>query len=1518
MQMPPLTLVDRIVVALERHAQTQPDELALRFLVTGDVEGEQIELTYAGLLARVRAIARGLRAAGIERGDRVLLLFEGGPDFLATLVACFGIGAVAVPTYPPDAARFHRTLPRLQAMVIDAGARFVATTQEILQASEPLCVQAEGLRHLRWCAVDQPVGEDSTASSELDVVEEIAYLQYTSGSTGNPKGVIVTHDNLRLSCTDFLRRWFEGPDQHLVNWLPTFHDFGLIWGLLTPVTAGFPVTFMLPTAFLQRPLRWLKAIHQFRATSSGGPDFAYALCASRVRDEELKGLDLSSLRVVMNAAEPIRPDTLRAFSRRFGPVGFRAEAMCPGFGLAEAVLQVTMSSFQQGAPTLLSLDAKALEQGIILESTEGSEPCKIAVGCGFTAPETTLRIVDPETREALPPNRVGEIWIQGPLIAAGYWGRPEETQQTFHARLAGEEEGLHWLRTGDLGFLHHQELFIAGRLKDVIIIRGRNLYPQDLEVTAERVHKAIRPGCAAAFSLDHEGAERIVLVCEVEPSRIELDPSALLQLIRQAIAEAFEVQLYRLVLIRPRTIPKTSSGKIQRRQTRANLLKGALEVVAEWTAPSPAAPSPTAPSPTAVSPTAVPPTAPSPTAPVAPTVAAPPSSPAPSALIPPGAPERTRESATRQGSRGRQAWAPAELRRPPMLGVGLRSSVRPEEQLWQVRLLEDGLTFLHDHAVEGVPLIPVTAFLEQGLEAAHERLGTTELTLTDLQLERPLLFSNQERQLLQVVLQAETSDRGAMSFSSSTSLSPSWVLHARLKVYARTRELPPDRHREKPEEVKGRLGRPRAGQGHLEHAGTPTLHRGPAFKGLERLWGGQTEALGRVRLPEHLDATGHLFHPAALDACLQVAAGLEAFRGEVYLPVGVDRLVLHTPPRGELWVHVQLRSAPELLPGSGVCDVTITTPSGQPFADLTGVHFCRMEALMERVSGWAGRRSSSAGTSLAEQPFRHPSQDSSEAALPVQRLRAFSGTERRRELLQWLRQTAAAILRVPLDMVEEGCPLTALGMDSLNGLELRQAIETALSVRLSGNLLWQRSRPGELVDTLLSCLDETGGGDGSAGKGLIEARAPLTLDSSVLVRDAQLDADFPTPTGELLAEQVRSPRLLVLSGATGFLGSFLVAELLERTQATLVCLVRARDPQHAQERLRTALIGQGVWKDAYHERLRALPADLSLPGLGLSPELWAELSENADAVFHNGAWLNWVLPYEQLRPTIVGGTRELLRLAALGRIKPFHYISTSLASIQFKGHAGLTAGLEAREERISGLMDDAYMRRRLFHVGYTQAKWVADELVDQAHARGVPVSIYRMPFIAGHSRDGRWPGTDLIGLLLRGCCLLGAAPRQDVVMDLVPVDCISMALGELALSPTALGRRFQMSSLAPMHWEAVVEVLRQRGYPVELVSAEVWIERLRSCGPIPGLAELYKLLPYFESSEKDRLVGGYEPYRETPQTLTERSTLQQLSHPERWVSVDAARLNLYLSRLELAGWPGGRAEVRLSGHTRRS
>jgi acyl-CoA synthetase (AMP-forming)/AMP-acid ligase II len=580
------TSVGTVAELLRTRAAEQPDRLGYSFLVDGD--NDELRLTYAETDLRARRVAASLHAAGAMPGSRALLVLPPGLDYVTALFGCLYAGVVAVPVYPPDPFQLERSLGRLLAIVRDADPTVALTTAPLLGFLDEVTRLAPELGALRWVAVDADPDGDAAAEPTLVAPEATAVLQYTSGSTSDPRGVMLSHANL-LHNSGLIQHLFgTTTESRGLVWLPPYHDMGLIGGLLQPLYGGFPITLMSPLHFLEQPMRWLRAIHRYGATASGGPNFAYDLCVRRADPDEVAQLDLSSWRVAFNGAEPIRPETLERFATTFAPAGFRADAFLPCYGLAEATLIVSGRREWRNDPaaeltgSTVPVDRAALGHHSV--RPPGAGPVARLTSCGPAARDQRIEIVDPVTSVVCGPDRIGEIWVAGPSVAAGYWGKPSETERTFGAHLGDSGEGP-FLRTGDLGFLHNGQLVVTGRLKDLIIVRGQNHYPQDIELTAERVDPILRPGCTAAF-LPADDDDRLVLVHEIRRGSAAVDVADVAGRIRQAVAQQHGLDVSTVVLVRAGGLPKTSSGKIQRRLCRTRYLAGELPEVGRSEAPT--------------------------------------------------------------------------------------------------------------------------------------------------------------------------------------------------------------------------------------------------------------------------------------------------------------------------------------------------------------------------------------------------------------------------------------------------------------------------------------------------------------------------------------------------------------------------------------------------------------------------------------------------------------------------------------------------------------------------------------------------------------------------------------------------------------------------------------------------------------------------------------------------------------------------------------------------------------------
>ena len=582
-----MTLVEAVLARVEQ----TPGKTLFTFLA----DGEEIagSLTFEELWARAAKVAAQF-VEHTEVGDRIVLLYEPGLDYIIAFFACLISGRIAVPVYPPNPRRLEQTLPRLLHIVSDSQPKAFATSSMIRMLAEGL-LSSMGVGEVAWCATDDGEDRDPFAARLSGDAGDVAFLQYTSGSTSKPRGVRVTHGNL-LNNVGLISNALRASEQTVgISWLPLYHDMGLIGKVITPSVIGCSAVLMSPLDYLRRPTRWLAAVTKFGGTVSAAPNFAYDLCVRKVTDEDLETLDLSTWQVALNGAEPVHTETLQSFQRKFGDVGFRSEAFLPAYGLAESTLIVTGA--MNGVKSF-EISTNKLEEGVITTDIGDDDEPRALVSSGqVPRDDHAVRIVDPESRRVLADGRVGEIWVTGPSVADGYWQRPDLTGNLFGATLS-DDDGREYLRTGDLGFQLGNELVVTGRRKDLMILRGRNIYPQDVEATVQKAHEAVRPGGMAVFSVEGDEGEEAIVVTELERRtragragddrrRVETLPEHEVAVrpevddvaaaIRLAVLNEHRIDLACIVLIKPGSVPKTSSGKIQRHECRRQYLAGELD-----------------------------------------------------------------------------------------------------------------------------------------------------------------------------------------------------------------------------------------------------------------------------------------------------------------------------------------------------------------------------------------------------------------------------------------------------------------------------------------------------------------------------------------------------------------------------------------------------------------------------------------------------------------------------------------------------------------------------------------------------------------------------------------------------------------------------------------------------------------------------------------------------------------------------------------------------------------------------
>nr|WKN34989.1 fatty acyl-AMP ligase [Tunicatimonas sp. TK19036] len=562
----------------EQHLSNHPEKIAYIFMVDGETQEQSI--TFQELIQKSSQLARKLSDL-TNSGDRVILAYPPGLEYIIAFYACLYQGLIAVPAYPPH----HKDINRISGIIKDSEATLVLCSEEVHQLVTGDSRFTESFRtispDLRWVATyGLSSGEKYVKPSVNVSAEDTAFLQYTSGSTSAPKGVMVSHRNIHAH-SELVQQYMGHRDDHVcISWLPPYHDMGLIGCIIHPFYTGMTSVLMSPSAFVKRPARWLQAISRYKdlgLITSGGPNFAYEMCCNYVTEQHMAGLDLSNWEIAFNGAEPVRASTLKKFVNKFKSVGFTHQNLYPVYGMAETTLMASIGELKVGLRAQ-PFNTARLHQNIAQVATNQEDSVTL-VSCGKTMPPQEIIIADPDTMIACPDGEVGEVWVKGQCVTQGYWRNSEATERTFHAYEQSSGHGP-FLRTGDLGFMDQGELFVTGRCKELIIINGSNYYPQDIEQEAEKACPELRIGCGAAFSIDINDQEKLVLVYELQRKYARTaDQAALGTAIKIAVSQKFKLNVHDIVFIAASSFPKTTSGKLQRRKVRSQYLTKTLEIL---------------------------------------------------------------------------------------------------------------------------------------------------------------------------------------------------------------------------------------------------------------------------------------------------------------------------------------------------------------------------------------------------------------------------------------------------------------------------------------------------------------------------------------------------------------------------------------------------------------------------------------------------------------------------------------------------------------------------------------------------------------------------------------------------------------------------------------------------------------------------------------------------------------------------------------------------------------------------
>lgn len=1097
--------VNQFVELLQAQTNKNPDRIAYTFLLDG--ESKELHWTNEDLHIRACMIAAAIQDLGIAKNERALLLYEPSLDYIAAFFGCLYAGIIAVPAYLPYNAE---TATRIQYVINSAQPKLCLTTKKIRLllrkmdvfnwlghqpiinkvthkfAKSKLDHAAElakcNWEHLEWLVTDGLSLRLAKDWKQIPITgEQIAFLQYTSGSTGHPKGVMVSHRNLLHNLNVLQIAAGLSESKQVAAWLPPYHDMGLIGVILLTIYYGGTARLMSPVAFLQRPVRWLQAISKYRAHSSAAPNFAYELCVAKVTEEEAQRLDLSCWKTTAIGAEPIRANTLKRFVEKFAPYGFKKQTLFPCYGLAESTLIVS------GAPTIIERDIHlkaisktALQNNQVILSDEKNTQSHIMVSSGSAMRDLSVIIVDPDKLTLCTENQIGEIWISGASVAKGYWQEPELTEQVFNAKL-NTGEGP-YLRTGDLGFFNTNELYVTGRLKDLIIIHGVNHYPHDIELTVEKCHHSLRPGCTAAFAIEQDDQEKLVIVQEIKTNDSH-NYKNITTTIRNQVFKHHGINPFAVVLIKPKTLPKTTSGKIRRKTCQQYYLNNQLQ----------------------------------------------------------------------------------------------------------------------------------------------------------------LLFIDQKDHNEQVSLSVE-----------------------KVKAEKETREV------------------------------------------------------------------------------------------------------------------------------------------------------LSMQNLIHQLS--------------------RITQQSSNDIKPDSRL-------------------------------------SMLGVNSLSLVELQYSIEKKFQTSISMEFLLD----DPTVKALYSLLTTH------------EPQQGVTFKQKIDWHDEFEKCKYQINFNTDSSPSIR-PQKILLTGATGFLGAYLLKELLEQTSYVVYCVVKMADESSKIHKIQNNLKTYHLWQEQYAARIKCVPGDLTLPKLGLSDAIYDDLSNRIDLIYHNAAILNFVYPYSRLKPANVLGTREILMFASARKIKPVHYIST----VGYFLSADLPANSEVNEAF------DLSPHHGIYG-GYNQSKWLAEKVVKGANLRGLPATIYRPGLIAGDSTTGQINTNDFISRMLKGFMQLRASPELDTELDLVPVDFVAKAIVHLSIQTDSIGETYHLVNPKPTHFRQMMDYLNKcRKVKIKSLSYEEWQKKLTTECEQDKNNPLYPLLPFFIEKVPNKNYSMFELYTKHDRpSISCNNTFKKLKESQiSCTAIDEYLVKKYLHQLD--------------------
>lgn len=1378
-------------------ATQRGEALALRFLVSG-IETSTC-LSYAELDARARAVAGWLREHADE-GDRALLVHEPGVQFIVDFVACQYAGVIPVPVQPPSAVNLELGLARVGGIARNAAPRVVLASAALVDRLENELAALIGAAAPIW--LDRGIALADPGPLALPSVELPALLQYTSGSTAVPRGVVVQQRNLLANLRAIRSNFGHDHNCDGVSWLPAFHDMGLIGMLLQPLYIGGSATTMAPLSFLKRPALWLEAVSRFGQNSwitSGGPNFGYELCLERVSEAEIDTLDLSRWRVAFCGSEPIRHEVLSAFADKFARCGFDVRALLPCYGLAESTLMVSGARLQP-RERALAVRREALARGRAQLAAPGTIGSAWITNCGPTIAEHELRIVDPEHLVELEPGALGEIWVRGPSVSTGYWNDVEASRERFDAHTrAGEGP---FLRTGDLGFVHGGHLHVTGRLKELLIIRGRNLFPQDIEATVAACDPELRPGGVAAVGLgehEHELGLIVELSRKARARRSDIQAA-----IVEAVTTAHGVAITRLEFVPPRSLPHTSSGKLQRR----------LACVRTFDTPI------------------------------------------------------ARPSETNMQALYDQPddyFTKLEART-----TNYRFDLE-RDVAWS-RLSEPGLYFTQAVLGHGGVDLDALARIDGGGEVGEVFQWALAIAICEE-------FVALEQRILGFLRTEQAA--GRLPSARSTELfDDEEVKHVQL--FRRYADALKAQRPALAAELDAHLLRSFATA--WWHDDAPGNYPSAAVHHFVN-W------LHFVYFEEYsIYLHGVMRHdPKVQPAWLSAhAAHMKEERQHVLTDAAyLDRLILDESARRE-WSRWFLQQSSKDASGlAGLEGVWTFVRERFPAVDSLGSPISLLGDLGLRQRAFVRllTREGAFGRTLAAATGF----DEFVAGLEVAGKTGASSTaitedeaatELELELRERLRSQVALALNMSPERVDLDQALIHFGLDSVAAVQVIADVERYLhgcpggGVELPPTLLFEQPD----LRSLARAIAALAGGTASTPSTPIAPSLPmLALDDAIF------------------AGQARGPQRILLTGATGFLCSHLLAALLDGSDDRVTCLVRANDQAHARARLRETLI-QNALDPKLVDRVEVVVGDIGRPLFGLTPVRFAELAASLDVIYHGAALVDFVRPYAQLEAANVIGTQEIIRLAAAGSRgpTPLNLIST----------IGIFDTQSQRGDRLIR-EHDVPEHEAGFRNGYGHSKWASEQLAIQARRRGLPLRIFRPGVVCGSTTTGVWQ-PDMVAALLKSFVESSTAiqPVADGSLDAAPVDFVAQAIVHIARRADTLGEIFHLNNPTPTPWRSIYRALEQLGHPLELVDYGRWLASLTGPAADPALLPY---AAYFKT--RDQAWKLRQPSFDTSNT---RAAL--LDGDVRCPVVDAKLLALYLEHFRSTGFlrPSARLEQDLA------